>query len=167
MVSFMKNSCLIRPIEERDNSAIADIIRQVSEEYGLTAANGYAVGDASVDNMFQAYNRPGACYWVVEKDEVVIGGGGLAPLQGEESVAELQKMYLLPSARGLGVGHQLATQALEFARRQGFRQCYLETTESLKGAIALYHKMGFETLSAPMGCTGHGVCEVRMLKQLL
>lgn len=70
--------------------------------------------------------------------------GGVAPLSGgNEAICELQKMYFLPELRGQGVAWELAQRALTFAREQGFRQCYLETTATLDRAIALYEKLGF------------------------
>lgn len=54
--------------------------------------------------------------------------------------------------------------SLEFARQQGYKRCYLETTAQLQAAIKLYEKLGFETIDAPLGNTGHGDCEIRMLK---
>ena len=54
--------------------------------------------------------------------------------------------------------------ALEHAREQGFKQCYLETTAFLTEAIRLYEHLGFEHISEALGCTGHVDCEVRMLK---
>ncbi|MDI6936572.1 GNAT family N-acetyltransferase, partial [Serratia sp. Se-PFBMAAmG] len=33
-------------------------------------------------------------------------------------------------------------------------------------AIKLYESLGFELIDNAMGCTGHGDCEVRMLKML-
>ena len=78
----------------------------------------------------------------------------------------LQKMYFLPTIRGQGLAKKLALVALEHARSQGFKRCYLETTAFLKEAIGLYEHLGFEHIDAPLGCTGHVDCEVRMLKSL-
>ena len=75
-------------------------------------------------------------------------------------------MYFLPSVRGQGLAKKLALLAFEHARAQGFKRCYLETTAFLKEAIALYEHLGFEHIDAPLGCTGHVDCEVRMLKIL-
>lgn len=65
-----------------------------------------------------------------------------------------------------GAGEKLALMALEHAREQGFKQCYLETTAFLTEAIRLYEHLGFEHISEALGCTGHVDCEVRMLKPL-
>lgn len=157
----------LRRISASDNAAIASVIRRVSAEYGLTADKGYTVADPNLDELFQLYSQPGHAYWVVEQNGNVVGGGGIAPLScSEPDVCELQKMYFLPSVRGQGLAKKLALMALEHAREQGFKRCYLETTEFLREAIALYEHLGFEHISEPLGCTGHVDCEVRMLKPL-
>jgi putative acetyltransferase len=157
----------LRRISANDNPAIASVIRTVSAEYGLTADKGYTVADPNLDELFQLYSQPGHAYWVIEQDGKVVGGGGVAPLScSEPDICELQKMYFLPTVRGQGLAKKLALLAFEHARAQGFKRCYLETTAFLKDAIALYEHLGFEHINAPLGCTGHVDCEVRMLKNL-
>ncbi len=158
---------IMRRMTAADNATVARVIRQVSAEYGLTADKGYTVADPNLDVLYTQYSKPGHAYWVVELDGEVVGGGGIAPLAcSETDLCELQKMYFLPAARGRGLAKKLALQALEFARAQGYRRCYLETTAFLKEAIALYERLGFMHISEPLGCTGHVDCEVRMLKTL-
>jgi len=162
-----KQSLTLRRITAGDNAAIASVIRQVSAEYGLTADKGYTVADPNLDELYQLYSQPGHAYWIIEQDGCVVGGGGVAPLScSEADICELQKMYFLPSARGQGLAKKLALLALDHARTQGFTRCYLETTAFLKEAIGLYEHLGFAHISAPLGCTGHVDCEVRMLKTL-
>ena len=157
----------MRRITELDNSGIATVIRAVSAEYGLTADKGYTVADPNLDELYQLYSQPGHAYWVIEQNGHVVGGGGVAPLScSEADICELQKMYFLPSVRGQGLAKKLALVALDHARGQGFKRCYLETTAFLKDAIGLYEHLGFEHISEPLGCTGHVDCEVRMLKNL-
>ncbi len=157
----------LRRIKKTDNPVIARIIRQVSAEFGLTADKGYTVADPNLDTLFDTYSQPGHAYWVLEQAGEVVGGGGIAPLSGSEpDICELQKMYFLAQARGQGQAKKLALTAMAFAREQGFRRCYLETTATLKQAIALYERLGFEHISEPLGNTGHVDCEVRMLKAL-
>ena len=157
----------LRPLTADDNPAIASVIRQVSAEYGLTADKGYTVADPNLDELYEVYSQPGAAYWVVEQDGKVVGGGGIAPLGcSEPDICELQKMYFLPSVRGQGLAKKLALLALDYAREQGFKRCYLETTAFLTEAIGLYEHLGFEHIDGPLGCTGHVDCEVRMLKAL-
>lgn len=163
----MTGELRLRPLQEKDNPAIARVIREVSAEFGLTADKGYTVADPNLDVLFQLYSQPRHAYWVVEQDGQVVGGGGVAPLScSDPDICELQKMYFLPGIRGKGLARQLALAALDFAREQGFTRCYLETTAFLKDAIALYERLGFTHIDAPLGYTGHVDCEVRMLKTL-
>ena len=92
----MTDAFLIRPIEPRDDTAMAAIIRAVMPEFGADGP-GFAIHDTEVDAMWAAYTQPRCSYFVVERDGVAVGGGGVAPLiGGEADVCELRKMYFLP-----------------------------------------------------------------------
>ncbi|WAT00254.1 GNAT family N-acetyltransferase [Rouxiella chamberiensis] len=157
----------VRRITCDDNAAIANVIRTVSAEFGLTADKGYTVADPNLDILCEMYSQPRSAYWVVELNGEIAGGGGIAPLVGgDESLCELQKMYFMSSLRGKGLAKRLALQALAHAKEQGFSRCYLETTASLTQAIALYEHLGFEHIDGALGSTGHVDCEVTMLKTL-
>ncbi|MDF5393456.1 bifunctional helix-turn-helix transcriptional regulator/GNAT family N-acetyltransferase, partial [Vibrio parahaemolyticus] len=157
---------VLRPLTKADNPQVADVIRKVSAEYGLTADKGYGVADPTLDDMYSVYNQCGAAYWVIEHRGEIVGGGGFAPLAGEPNVCELQKMYFLPQTRGHGLAKRIVALSLQLAKQFGYQQCYLETTECLREAVSLYEKLGFEHLDAPLGQTGHDACEVVMLKML-
>ena len=157
---------VLRPLTKADNSQVANVIRKVSAEYGLTADKGYGVADPTLDDMYSVYDQQGAAYWVVEYQGEIVGGGGFAPLAGEPNVCELQKMYFLPQTRGHGLAKRIVALSLQLAKQFGYQQCYLETTECLREAVGLYEKLGFEHLDAPLGQTGHDACEVVMLKTL-
>ncbi len=45
-------------------------------------------------------------------------------------------MYFLP-LRGQGLAKKLALMALDHAREQGFKRCYLETTAFTRGDCAI------------------------------
>ena len=156
----------IRPIEARDDAAMAGIIRAVMPEFGAVGA-GFAINDPEVDWMSRAYAQPRSAYFVVEVEGVVLGGGGVAPLEGGDAdTCELRKMYFLPQARGLGAGSALMATCLEAARGFGFRRCYLETLCGMDAAMRLYERSGFARIPAPLGATGHGGCNTFYLREL-
>ena len=127
---------------------------------------GYAIHDPEVDCVYEAYTKERSCFLVIEKNGVVLGGGGIQQLKGGESdTCELQRMYLLPEARGKGAGEQLLHALLSRAKSEGFSQCYLETTASMQQAKRLYEKLGFLQLSQRLGSTGHCACEGWYLKK--
>lgn len=156
----------IRPIQARDDAAIAAIIRTVMPEFGATGC-GFAINDPEVDWMHRAYSRPRCAYFVVEREGRVVGGGGVAPLDGgDEDVCELRKMYFLPEARGIGAGAAMMDRCLAAAREIGFRRCYLETLTGMDAAMRLYERSGFRRIPGAMGATGHGGCNTFYLLDL-
>lgn len=157
---------LLRPIEARDDPAMAAIIREVMTEHGASGA-GFAIHDPEVGAMSAAYTGPRAGYLVIEGQGAVLGGGGFAPLEGaDDDVCELRKMYFLPALRGRGMGRALIERVLREASAAGFRRCYLETLASMKAAQRLYLQQGFKPLDAPMGRTGHFGCNAYMIRAL-
>lgn len=158
----------IRRLQPEDQSAIAQVIRLVSAEHGLTADKGYGVADPTLDQLYPQYQGSDRAYWVItDAQGAILGGGGIAPLQGANgAVCELQKMYFLPELRGKGLGRRLVLQALAFARQSGYSCCYLETTAALRQAERLYQSLGFRHLQTAMGNTGHCDCEIRMSLEL-
>ncbi|ANF81838.1 acetyltransferase [Acinetobacter sp. NCu2D-2] len=158
----------IRPIQSKDNAQIAHVIRQVSIEFGLAAESGFAVGDSILDQLYHVYNQTCSKYWViVNENDQVVGGGGIAPLKGDPQTLEIQKMYFLPEIRQQGFAKKILHLAFEFAQEQKIHQIYLETTKSLWQAVKLYEKLGFIHLDKPMGNTGHSqACEIWMLKSI-
>ena len=150
----------LRPIGPQDDAAVAAIIRAVMPEFGADGP-GFAIHDPEVNGMSAAYAKPGRAYFVVEGEGgKVLGGGGIAPLDGgDPGVCELRKMYFLPEVRGKGLGERLLRSALDFAREAGFKTAYLETLTGMDAAQRLYARLGFEKLCAPLGATGHFGCD--------
>jgi putative acetyltransferase len=157
---------LIREIQQKDNKAIANVIRTVfiSDDYPKT---GTAFEDPQLNQMFETYQQPNSIYFVVESSNQIVGGAGVSPLQNsEESICELQKMYFLEAARGKGLGFQMIQKCLEKAKEFGYQKCYLETLPEMKNAQKLYQKVGFQYIDSPLGETGHTSCPVWMIKVL-
>ncbi|QSX78001.1 GNAT family N-acetyltransferase [Agrilutibacter solisilvae] len=156
----------IRPIEPRDEPAMAAIIRSVMPEFGA-GGDGFAINDPEVDWMHRAYSQPRSAYFVVELDSRVMGGGGVARLEGgDEDTCELRKMYFMPAVRGQGAGSAMLKRCLDAARGFGFKRCYLETLSGMHSAIRLYERAGFRKIREPMGATGHGGCNTFYLLDL-
>ncbi len=156
----------IEPITQADDAQVAAIIRAVMPEFGASGC-GFAINDPEVDWMSRAYAGPRSAYFVLRRDGRVLGGGGVAPLEGGDSdTCELRKMYFLPEARGLGAGAAMMERCLEAARTFGFRRCYLETLTGMDAAMRLYERSGFRRIDGPMGATGHGGCNTFYLRDL-
>lgn len=169
----------LRPITPADNAAVAHVIRTVMPEFSCVG-EGFSITDPEVDDMAGTYLGPVAGYFVVEQSlgadagagkgsgaAMVVGGAGFAPLTGgDPTTCELRKMYVLKEGRGAGGGRLLMEACLAAAKAAGYTHMYLETVTAMKDAAAVYKKYGFAYLSAPMGNTGHGGCDLYMLREL-
>ena len=70
-----------------DNGSIARLIRTVMPAFGAGGA-GFAINDPEVDFMGEAYQQDRHLYLVLCNDRSeVVGGGGIAPLVGADSIA--------------------------------------------------------------------------------
>ena len=156
----------ITPITSQHDAAICRIIRTVGAEFGAVG-EGFGPGDAEVQHMSRHYTpERNSRYLVAELNGRVVGGAGLAPLGNTPDICELKKLFLLPEARGHGIGRRLAVACLDFARERGFSSCYLDTLSSMTDAIGLYERLGFRHLDQPLLASEHGGCDVWMLKAL-
>jgi putative acetyltransferase len=156
----------IRPIERRDNAAMADIIKTAMTEFGAVGP-GYSIVDDEVNAMFESYSPKRCAYWVAVRNGTVIGGAGIAPLkEGDTDTCELKKMYFRAEARGKGLGGRLIRLCLDKARELRYRRCYLETLQRMTAANKLYEHHGFEKLPKPMGNTGHYKTDNWYVKEL-
>lgn len=157
---------IIRKLEQKDNPALASIIRNSLAEHGANKP-GTVFFDPTTDDLFSLFHETGSWYFVAESNGKVLGGAGIYPSTGlPKDTCELVKMYLLPEARHIGLGRKLISMCLEKARETGYTQVYLETLPELKQAVKVYEKFGFTYLKGPMGSTGHFGCNVWMIHSL-
>lgn len=157
----------IRRIERKDNPFIATIIRKTLEEFGANKP-GTVYYDSSTDALFELFqSTPDSIYYIAEYENEIVGGGGIFPSPGLPSdTCELVKMYLLPQARGIGLGRRMINLAIDFAKKVGYKTVYLETMPELKQALKAYEKLGFQYINGPIGNTGHFGCDLFMTLEL-
>ena len=156
----------IREIQEKDNHKIKQVLISVMTEFGVPD-HGTALQDDELDNMSNAYTDNNSIYYVVLADNIICGGAGISKLKGtNKNICELQKMYFSPNIRGKGIGLNLITKCLDFAKKSQYNLCYIETMYNMIDAQNLYKKNGFVYIDHPMGDTGHSSCPVWMTLKL-
>lgn len=158
---------IIRNIEKKDNAPLASVIRKTLKEFGANHP-GTVYYDDTTDHLFDVFSeKPGSVYFIAEINNELVGGAGIYPTNGlPVDTCELVKMYLLPHARGIGLGSRLIETCISFAKQNGYKKIYLESMPELEKALKTYEKFGFVYLDGPMGNTGHFGCEKWMLKDL-
>ena len=102
------------------------------------------------------YPEPGATHFRLDADEVAEGCGAFlvasvgeravgcgAVRRLEPGVGEVKRMYVVPDARGRGVGRAILEALGAEARALGLTRLVLETGVRQREAIALYERAGF------------------------
>jgi putative acetyltransferase len=88
------------------------------------------------------YAPPAGSLLLARRDGVALGVVALKPLA--KGIAELKRLYVVPEARGAGVGKVLAERAVAAASLKGYERVRLDTHRpSMNAAIALYRRLGF------------------------
>ena len=89
---------------------------------------------------------PSGVFLVATLREEPIGCGALK-FHGDEP-AELKRMWVAPSARGLGVGRRLLTELENRADEHHSRAIRLETNKALTEAVTMYRAAGYREVAA-------------------
>jgi putative acetyltransferase len=156
----------IRQVQKGDNLSLANMIRNVFEEYNAPKI-GTVYSDPTTDALYELFQIQKAVLWVAEENKNILGCCGIFPTHGlPEHVAELVKFYLPKESRGKGIGKILMEKSIASAREFGYSSMYVESLPEYAKAVSIYEKQGFLKLKGPMGESGHTGCNIWMLKEL-
>jgi putative acetyltransferase len=127
----------------------------VAQQEELTGLDGRGdIGPARNAAMFEP---PDGVFLAVRDGGRAVACGGVCRF--DETRAELKRMYVVPKARGRGLG-RLLLEALEAeAARLGYKGIVLETGEAQQEALGLYVSVGYEPI------LGYGVYATRAISR--
>ena len=140
------NDVRLRRIESADEVAPANELarefgdwatERIRVELGIIVPPGADHPAEVLDKLLESGGR----LYVAEVDGVAVGVGGLRRLS--DSAGEIKRMFVRPSARGLGVGRAIVERLIDDARALGFETIYLESASFMHSAHALYRSVGF------------------------
>ena len=110
-----------------------------AREHGFDATfEAYVAGPLAA---FVIAGSPRERIWIAEREGRVVGC--IAIVAASDEVAQLRWYLVDPSARGLGLGTMLLSEAISFSRAQGYRSIILWTVSALEAAARLYRAAGF------------------------
>lgn len=81
---------------------------------------------------------------VVYDENTLVGAGSIRKYDIQN--VELKRIYISPLFRGRGIGTELVSRLMEWAKELGYQRMILETGERLTESCALYKKLGFEII---------------------
>lgn len=91
------------------------------------------------------YAPPKGALYIARSGNNVIG---MVALRGrEDGRAEMKRLYVRPSARGLGLGQLLINTIVEAARQRGYKTIVLDTLPVMHAAQRLYEVNGFRDIA--------------------
>lgn len=95
--------------------------------------------------------NPGSAFYFLYLDSALVGylklneGPSQTDLKDPDSL-EIERIYVISSCQGQGLGKYLIRQALEIAKRKGKRCAWLGVWEKNQKAIDFYRRMGFRVI---------------------
>ena len=103
-------------------------------------------GEADIGPTREAsmFVEPDGVFLVVRDGERAVACGGIARF--DETRGELKRMYVLPDARGRGLGRRVLVELEAEARRLGYGSLVLETGDRQEAALGLYESSGYEQI---------------------
>jgi len=98
--------------------------------------------EITLNNPREKILDTGGVIFLAKVDDEIVGSAAL--INDHNDVYELAKMAVVPDWQGKGVSNLLMEKCLEKAKALGVKRIILFSHTSLRTAIALYEKYGFE-----------------------
>ena len=128
-------------IDAGDGGMLAQAMRdEIATMYDL------ALDDPTMPKAGPAeMNPPNGQFIVGYSDGAAVCCGGIKRLDAE--ACEIKRMYVIPEARGQGVGRELLVALEDCARERGYKLARLDTGPKQPGARHLYESVGYAPIA--------------------
>ncbi|MGI5128684.1 bifunctional helix-turn-helix transcriptional regulator/GNAT family N-acetyltransferase [Pseudonocardia sp. CA-107938] len=121
------------PHAPRADAALAAYTQELDRRF----AGGFARPPGDADRL----TPPAGLFLVAVLGDETVGCGGLAFADGEPPL--VKRLWVAPSARGLGLATRLMAELEGKARARGADRVRLDTNASLTEAVAMYRRLGY------------------------
>jgi GNAT superfamily N-acetyltransferase len=126
------------PFDSPDVQALC--VAQQTEMHGI-----YGEADIGPAREAPMFVPPDGVFLVIRDDDGrAVGCGGIARFDDERG--EVKRMYVVPEARGRGLGRRLLQELEAAARALGYATVVLETGDRQPEALGLYETSGYERI---------------------
>ncbi|MFT4211693.1 MAG: GNAT family N-acetyltransferase [Microbacterium sp.] len=155
-------SVLVRPAGDGDHDDVDRIVREAYDhDYGRRDRGAdpfrLSVNRALITDVWLAVD-PGT---EAQLGNVTVSKVGGEPMMEDTRPDELdfRLLAVAPSARRRGIGELLTRHVIELARARGLRGVFMKSGPQMRGAHALYEKIGFRREPDRDGLIRNGVTQ--------
>ena len=122
--------------------------RRLVEEYAASLNLDLAFQNFAheMENLAGEYSAPTGAFLIAREHGAALGCAALRRFADGDG--EIKRLYVVPAARGRGIGALLARRIVTEARRLGYARLLLDTLPAMREAQALYQSLGFKPTAA-------------------
>jgi GNAT superfamily N-acetyltransferase len=128
-------------VEPFDSFDVQVLVRAQQAEMRALYEGEADIGPAREASMFEP---PNGVFLVVRDEGRAVACGGICRF--DETRAELKRMYVVPEARGRGLGRRVLVELEAEARTLGYEGIVLETGDRQAESLGLYRSAGYERI---------------------
>lgn len=130
---------IVQPTTPERWRAARQLVREYAASLGLDLS--FQDFEREMADLETEYGPPRGTFLIAVEAGTAIACVGLRPLTPPDG--EIKRLYVIPGARGRGVGRLLAAKAVERAREMGYGRLLLDTLPTMIQARSLYASLGF------------------------
>lgn len=129
----------IRRFEPKDQEGVRDLIEDILAKEFESGHKAYSYCD--LDSISRVYGGKREAFFVLEDDGKVIGTAGVKEESKEAAI--IRRLFVLPSQRKKGLGGLLLDRAIEFCKKNGYKDTTFHAATPMVSAIKLCESRGF------------------------
>lgn len=144
---------IVRKFDPKDQQNVAEMYRTGVNDYSDTVIgpsinwymNDKLKPDGDMRNIEKYFmDQDKSCFFVAEFDNKIVGCVAVVPTTKYASdYAEIKRMFVSPTCRGMGVGSKLLDGLEAWAKEVGYKHINLGTLEKQNLALSLYTRNGY------------------------
>ncbi len=121
--------------------------RRLVEEYAasLNVDLSFQNFAQELEHFENEYSAPSGAFLLAREEGSFVGCVGLRKLS--DTVGEIKRLYVAPTARGLGFGEALVRGIVDEGKQLKYTRLVLDTLPSMLEARSLYHALGFKPVA--------------------
>lgn len=141
----MEKSYVIRPPQTAEEWAtVKQLLIDYKNEFDDDTC--FTSFEEELSHIEALYREPGKYKLIAVEEPGGTVAGCVAMRTLAPGVAEMKRLYVAPSYRGMHLGRRLAEEIIELAAHLGYRRMILDTMMEMKDAQRLYRRLGFEVM---------------------